>query len=221
MAGSRSTACAKAWTLRRHARPLLGRSRPWARGTARNLAPPVPPQFFWLWSPTNFKTGGFFFHTNDDGRGRAWNRRAVWQPDGASRRRHIDDAEVPAGDVETGDATRNPAPSVVTIGIRRASARSSPTRRVYEFYMLGLGYGHPKWGHGLNHGRAGRGAGGPQARPASIRACPTICMCRRCASVTYREASGRIEETGRAVFEQLAIGPHAPSGFKSMLDMAQ
>ena len=38
--------------------------------------------------------------------------------------------------------------------------------------------------------------------------------------VTMRSADGR-ERNGRGLLEQLAFGPHAPSRFKSMLDMAQ
>ena len=49
--------------------------------------------------------------------------------------------------------------------------------------------------------------------------CPITCTSRRSATVVYKEASG-FEQKGRAVFEQLALGPHAPSGFKEMLDFA-
>ena len=37
--------------------------------------------------------------------------------------------------------------------------------------------------------------------------------------VTYVDGAGR-SRVGRGVFEQLAIGPHAPSGFNTILDMA-
>jgi hypothetical protein len=37
--------------------------------------------------------------------------------------------------------------------------------------------------------------------------------------VTYRSPDG-YEAVGRGVLEQLAIGPHAPSGFKQILDFA-
>ena len=35
------------------------------------------------------------------------------------------------------------------------------------------------------------------------------------------DQDARVLAVGRGVFEQLALGPHAPSGFKSILDMAQ
>ena len=49
------------------------------------LAPPAPPQFFWLWAPTNFDDASLFFHSNDDAAGLPWNRRAVWTPDDGPR----------------------------------------------------------------------------------------------------------------------------------------
>jgi hypothetical protein len=188
--------------------------RPVGARDSQELAPPVPPQFFWLWSPTNFKTGGFFFHTNDDERGDAWNRRAVWQPDGHPAR-HIEDAEVK---MDWKPGTRHAAGAVVTIGSGEHQRVITYTP-VYEFYMLGLGYGHPKWGHGLNHGELAVEREDIKLGEVDPRL-PHHLHVQALCDVTYREASG-YEETGRAVFEQLALGPHAPSGFKSMLDMAQ
>src|SRR3546814_1794383 len=58
---------------------------------------PQPPsegnfnQFFWLWTPCNFETSSLFFHSNDDGAGNPWNRRAVVVGDGGTER-HFDAA---------------------------------------------------------------------------------------------------------------------------------
>ena len=38
--------------------------------------------------------------------------------------------------------------------------------------------------------------------------------------VTYERSGKAGHQVGRAVLEQLVIGPHAPSGFKEMLDFA-
>src|SRR5580704_9264416 len=58
--------------------------RPIGARDAQELAPPQPGQFFWIWSPSNFPDGSFFFHTNDEATGEAWNRRAVWARDGSN-----------------------------------------------------------------------------------------------------------------------------------------
>ena len=40
--------------------------------------PPAPQQFYWLWTPSNFDDAAFFCHSNDDGDGVPWNRKAVF-----------------------------------------------------------------------------------------------------------------------------------------------
>ncbi|HJZ22344.1 MAG TPA: hypothetical protein VJ226_15375, partial [Bradyrhizobium sp.] len=86
------------------------------------------------------------------------------------------------------------------------------------FYMLGLGYGHPKWGHGLNHGelaveREDIDLCGVDPRQQHFLHVQALC------EVNCRDATGRVRQ-GRGVLEQLALGPHASSGFKSTLDLA-
>jgi hypothetical protein len=79
--------------------------------------------------------------------------------------------------------------------------------------MLGLGYVHPEWGHGLWKGEE---AFGVEAwRPAELapldpRHVHVQQLCR--ARWGPREGIG--------VLEQLVIGPHRPSGFGSLLDGA-
>ncbi len=188
--------------------------RPVGARDNQDLAPPVPPQFFWLWSPTNFETGSFFFHTNDDERGQAWNRRAVWQPDGHPAR-HIDDPHV---EVKWCKGTRHAEEASVTIG-EGDHQRVITYKPVYDFFMLGLGYGHPKWGHGLNHGELEVEREDMVLKDVDVRL-PHHLHIQALCDVTYREASG-FEQRGRGVFEQLALGPHAPSGFKALLDFAE
>ena len=54
--------------------------RPVGARDSQELVPPAPMQFYWIWSPSNFRSGSFFFHSNDDAAGEPWNRRAVWAP---------------------------------------------------------------------------------------------------------------------------------------------
>jgi hypothetical protein len=187
--------------------------RPIGARDAQDLAPPQPPQFFWIWSPCNFESGGFFFHTNDDAAGEPWNRRAVWARDGvdATGLHEIRDCAI-AIDWKSG--TRHARRAVVSLG---ASGREVVFEPEYEFFMLGLGYGHPAWGHGANKGalaveREDLSLGGADPR------LPHHLHVQALSKVTYRD--GAHEEVGRGVLEQLAIGPHRPSGFREMLDFA-
>src|SRR3546814_6514243 len=58
------------------------RDRSWGIRPVGTSEPQPPPegnfnQFFWLWTPCNFADRSLFFHSNDDGDGHPWNRRAV------------------------------------------------------------------------------------------------------------------------------------------------
>ena len=93
-----------------------------------------------------------------------------WQPDeGAAR--EFDDAKA---QIRWQSGTRHAASAVVTLadGSWQREITFAP---VYNFFMLGLGYGHPRWAHGLNHGGlqgrarehfAWRGRSAPAASPA-------------------------------------------------------
>jgi hypothetical protein len=187
--------------------------RPVGARDSQDLAPPVAPQFFWLWSPTNFESGSFFFHTNDDETGAAWNRRAVWQQDGGAMH-HYDD---PSVKIEWRSGTRHAASATVTLG-PEGHRHVITYRPIYAFFMLGLGYGHPKWGHGNNHGELlveREDITLDQVDPRMPHHLHVQALC----DVDYVGPDGT-KQAGRAVFEQLALGPHAPSGFKAMLDFA-
>jgi hypothetical protein len=177
------------------------------------LAPQVPTQFFWLWSPSNFASASLFFHTNDDAAGAPWNRRAVWQPDeGATREVANANARI-----SWATATRHAASAAVTLA-DGAWQREFTFKPVYNFFMLGLGYGHPKWAHGLNHGGLAVEREDIVLTDVDVRL-PHHLHVQALCDVSYRDDAGQTHQ-GRGVLEQLAIGPHAPSGFRSTLDLA-
>ena len=72
------------------------RDRSWGVRPVGASEPQPPPegnfnQFFWLWTPCNFGDRSLFFHSNDDGAGNPWNRRAVIVGDGGTEQ-HFDAA---------------------------------------------------------------------------------------------------------------------------------
>ena len=188
--------------------------RPVGARDQQEAVPAAPPQFFWIWSPTNFATGSFFFHTNDDAAGAPWNRRAVWAPDGAEAggMSEIADCAI-AIDWQAG--SRHAARAVVSIN-EGGGQRRLTFEPQQQFLMSGLGYGHPRWGHGLAHGtleveREDRAlAEVDWAQPQNLHI-QALCQ------VTSRDGTGR-EIVGRGVLEQLALGPHAPSGLTGLID---
>jgi hypothetical protein len=187
---------------------------------ARDPQPVVPPaggQFFWLWSPCNFDDGSLFFHTNDDAHGRAWNTRAVWSGDGCAQDGHTH-FDFPKIKIEWKSGTRHARRAVLALDDHDAGAGEVTFAPLYEFFMLGLGYSHPKWSHGALHGQLVVEREDIVLSGADPRSVANLHV-QALAEVTYKDRAGRVRQ-GRGVLEQLALGPHAPSGFKQMLDFA-
>lgn len=188
--------------------------RPIGARDAQEIAPPVLPQFYWLWGPSNFDEGAFFFHVNEDEHGEAWNTRAVWAPDGQAPQHPASRAQV-----AWKPGTRHATSAAVTLSHAGRPIGEVEYRPQKIFYMHGLGYGHPKWGHGMLHGELA--VEREDLRLSKIDpASPQNLHIQALSEVIYRDEGGR-QRRGRGVLEQLVYGPHAPSGFTAMLDMAR
>jgi hypothetical protein len=166
-------------------------------------------QFFWLWAPFNFEDRALFFHTNDDEAGKAWNRRAVMDVFGASRTEY----EHPTSKVVFAPGTRRIKQAEIALAPEGPTLRIAPTGK--HFYMNGLGYTHPTWGHGRDHGEFETAY---DVLENADDAVPGNLHIQALAMATLADAGRTLEGVG--VLEQFLIGPHAPSGFKSILDPA-
>lgn len=195
------------------------RDRSWGIRPVGAAEPQPPPQgnfhqFFWLWTPCNFADRSLFFHSNDDGEGAPWNRRAVLVGGASSNwggERHYAD---PAFVAEWQPGTRRLSKLTADFdsNTRLTLTPSGPT-----FAMSGLGYTHPVWGHGFDHGElevahdslseAERTWGNPLAMHVQ-------------ALVRADFADGDRRESGVGVLEQLFVGPHAPTGLAGLMDPA-
>jgi len=191
--------------------------RPIGARDPQETVPPVPPQFFWIWSPCNFETGSFFFHSNDDAAGLPWNRRAVWARDGADAAGLNEFADC-AIQIDWKGGTRHARRAVVSLK-NDEGVREFIFEPLYEFFMLGLGYGHPRWSHGLAHGALEVEREDLKLAEVNVQL-PHHLHVQALSKVTYRAPSG-FESVGRGVLEQLVLGPHAPSGFSEILDFAK
>ncbi|MDQ2860582.1 MAG: hypothetical protein M3T55_07640 [Pseudomonadota bacterium] len=191
--------------------------RPVGARDAQEAVPPTPPQFYWVWAPANFAAGSFFFHSNEDAAGKPWNRRAVWAREGADLA-GLDDNPDCAIQIDWKSGSRHARRAVVTVKDANGS-REIVYEPAYAFFMLGLGYGHPRWGHGLAHGPLAVEREDVALADVDVRL-PEHLHVQALCKVTYRDGAGR-EAVGRGVLEQLVIGPHAPSGFSETLDFAK
>lgn len=175
-------------------------------------APAVTPQFYWLWTPVNFEGAAFFCHTNDDAAGDTWNRKAVLHDFAADSKTEWGN---PRFTTSYAPGTRRV--NGLSIEAEGVSAVFTPLARL--FYMQGIGYIHPEWGHGAHHGplRVGHDVIELAEGEAMLKAGKMENLhVQTLASVTL-EANGKTHQ-GTGVIEQLFIGPHAPSGFEDLLD---
>jgi hypothetical protein len=191
--------------------------RPVGARDAQDVPPYAPPQFYWIWSPVNFAAGSFFFHTNDDAAGEPWNRRAVWAPEGAGPERFAEISDCSIA-IDWKKDARHARSAVVNF-----ADASGPGEVLlepqFEFFMIGLGYGHPKWGHGMAH--EALAVEREDIKLSEIdRRLPQHLHIQALCKATWRGDSGA-SAVGRGVLEQLVIGPHAPSGFTDLLDLAK
>lgn len=180
-------------------------------GAADSQPAPAPFQFFWLWAPFNFGDRAVFFHTNDDEAGRAWNRRGVVDVFGASRT----EFELPETELIYRPGSRRLQKTRVRLAENGPELTIEPTGA--HFYMSGLGYTHPTWGHGRDHGEF-ETAYDVIDTTALDDSAPGQIHIQALARATLTE--GGKSYSGAGVLEQFLIGPHAPSGFTSMLDSA-
>jgi hypothetical protein len=207
------------------------RDRSWGiRGVGEpdtQTVPGVDRQFYWLWAPLNFDDRVTLFFRNDDGDGRPWTRWAAVLP-----ARSETAATPPSG--ATSDGTRafpEPSSSVrLRAGSRHAehatllfgrpaddtgdapegAGLSIELQPRFEFFMSGIGYMHPVWGHGRNRGELAVGFDAERSADADRNDLLHLHVQALCdARMKLPDGSERV---GQGVLEQLVLGRHAPSG---------
>jgi hypothetical protein len=196
------------------------RDRSWGiRPIGKPDAQPAPlaPQFFWLWTPTNFLGHSLYLHTNDDAAGLPWNRRGVLASDGSGRgsEQHFDDVAISYQWAGGGRRLRSVSAQFdrdtrVTLTPRPAAAGTRG-----HFYMNGLGYTHPEWGHGMDHGDL-RVAHDSIDLKQVADGDAFFMHIQAIADATLEQCGASYHGSG--VVEQLFIGAHAPAGLTGAFD---
>lgn len=198
------------------------KDRSWGIRPVGQPTPAAPsrtmPQIFFLWAPLNFASECLHFMTFEDAEGKPWAKTAVVLPVIGT------DAPVygPGTQAEPVEAARHQvhwAP-----GLRRSDGAALTFSRACEeqtvqleplltFRMRGAGYMHPTWGHGRWHDELA--VAGEQHQVEELDTLDPTCI--HVQQVVRATWGGK---AGLGVLEQLAIGPHAPSGFRDLFDGA-
>jgi hypothetical protein len=194
------------------------RDRSWGiRGVGNREPNPAPdgfPAFYWLWSPLNFDDLNVLFDVNETPAGSRWHENAQLAPVGS-------DPEALTERIKEGTHTYD---ITWKAGTRHATAfdmtlatadRSTSIHLdvVDTFFMPGIGYGHPTWGHGMYVGPDER----THDRFETVAIDETDLAWQH---VQHLVRAIRDDgAVGFGLLEMLIHGPHVPSGFQSPIDM--
>jgi hypothetical protein len=188
--------------------------RPIGLGDPQGAAPPRAPQFYWLWSPLNFPDRFMLYHLNAEGSGKPWNTASVIGELGRAEPVHM---QACSSKIEYKSGTRHARRAIIET--RDASGgewRAELTAR-FHFYMSGIGYGHPEWGHGQYKGESALGFDSYETMQVNEND-PRFQHIQ--AFVTARLNGPGIERVGAGVLEQIAVGVYAPHGLTGIFDPA-
>lgn len=188
--------------------------RPIGASDPQGVAPPAPPQFYWLWAPLNFSDRFMLYHNNAEASGKPWNTAAVLGALGEAAPTQMASC---GSKIVYKSGTRHAKSAVIEIADEQGQSWRAELTPRFNFYMSGIGYMHPEWGHGLYKGESALGYDTYDLATLDEN---TPLFLHVQAFVTARLAGPDGERVGAGVLEQLVIGPHVPSGFTSLLDPA-
>ena len=192
--------------------------RPIGASDPQPVLPFQIPQFYWIWTPLSFADRSVFFHVNDDAHGHAWNTRAVIVPDGADEAAQ-DHMALCKADVRYTSGTRRASGAVLSFTDRSNRNQTVEITPQSTFQMKGIGYRHPKWTHGAFITEEASWERDDFVPDELDWADPHNLHIQAISQVVLTDAEGQRHE-GIGTFEQLFAGPHAPSGFASIMDGA-
>ena len=169
------------------------------------------PQFFWLWAPLNFDDSACFYHLNADADGEPWNTMGRVVTADASEEMAAVSSQL---DYQSGSRVAREA----NLDFTRADGAAINIRLTprQTFYMRGLGYMHPDWGHGHYKGELATNFEVYDLSAISP-ADPGYFHVQAVCDAELTGPNGT--QHGKGVLEQLVIGAYEPYGFKELFDV--
>ena len=192
------------------------RDRSWgirSIGAADAQANPAaePPQYYWLWAPLNFDGFATHYFVNEDKNGEAWNSGGTIIPFGNSAEERM---KTVSSNIVYAPGTRHASDFDILFTRKSGEQINIKLTPKWHFYMKGIGYGHPEFGHGSYHGELATGYDEYLVKDVTPDNLHIQAMC----DAIFTSETG--ESKGQGVLEQLIFGPHQPSGFKDTMDFA-
>jgi hypothetical protein len=188
--------------------------RPVGLQNPQGVAPPRMPQFYWLWSPLNFTDRFMLYHLNAEGSGRPWNTASVIGELGDAEPVHM---QACSSTIEYKSGTRHAKRAIIDARDAKGGEWRAVLTPKFNFYMSGIGYGHPEWGHGQYKGENALAYDSYETARVNEND-PRFLHIQ--AFVTAKLTGPGVEREGHGVLEQLVVGTYAPHGLTGILDPA-
>ncbi|HEX4860373.1 MAG TPA: hypothetical protein VFV07_03995, partial [Rhizomicrobium sp.] len=188
--------------------------RPVGQGDSQPVAPPRMPQFYWLWAPLNFEDRFMLYHKNADADGKPWNTASVIGELGDAKPAHMQSC---SSAIRYKQGTRHAQGATIDVVDAKGAPWQVELEPRFQFYMSGIGYMHPEWGHGMYRGDDALGYDAYTLADVNEND-PRFQHVQ--AFVHARLKGPGVEREGAGVLEQLVVGPYAPHGLKGIFDPA-
>ena len=167
------------------------------------------PQFFWNWAPLNFDDMCTLYTASEFADGTRWHQ------SGAILKPYPNASEEEAAvdhDLRFKKGTRWLESATVTLTPPKGNQLDIEFKPMYSFLMKGIGYGEPKWGHGV-------WVGPDEVDGGMYDLATENPMANLHVQQVSEVTAGR--KKGIGIFEIIVMGPHAKYGFKDLMDPAE
>ena len=173
------------------------------------------PQVFWLWAPMHFDDRALHFALHEETDGRRWLETARFVPVRGGAQ--VPQQEMhPSYELQWKPGTRQARSATLALDDRLGNRWQVQLDTLYTFFMRGIGYLHPTWGHGSHHGvldTAREDVTLAEVDPTDFSNVHIQNIVR--ARLSGPDADGL---TGIGVLEQFAMGDHRPTGLTGFFD---
>lgn len=190
--------------------------RPIGMTDPQPVIPSPEGQFYWIWAPLNFENKFSLFHSNEDASGEPWNLNAVLGSTLEAGGK-VDHFEKARAEISYKAGTRHAESCDLYFGDQDQVHIN--LKQTFNFYMCGIGYTHPEWGHGHYKGELEVGYEVFDIHTLDENEFHHLHIQAFCEATLNVE--GQAPEKGCGILEQFIVGPHEPSGFKELLDFAK
>jgi hypothetical protein len=189
--------------------------RPVGKQVEHNRSPQLP-QIFWLWSPLHFEDRFTHLALHEETDGSRWLETALVLdpiPSGAApwSRAGVRECSDVRYELEWEPGRREMKRAQLAFTDPAEGEVRIELEKVFTFRMRGIGYWHPNWAHGSNHGELETGRESIKLDDFD----PNDFSSNHIQTLVIARMGNR---TGVGVLEQLSVGPHTPTGLSGLFD---